>query len=190
MKFVVGLGNLGEEYAKTRHNAGWLVIDTLATKIADFKFRTSSKHQSKYGKGLLAGEKVVLVKPQTFMNRSGESVKKILDYYKAPKKELDKDLYVVHDDLDFPLGKLRIHRGKSSGGHKGVQSVIDHIKTEDFVRFRIGVGSVEGDKKNYLLSNFNKREKKLVERTVERCVRAVIYTIKKGVEAGMNKYNS
>ena len=166
MKLIIGLGNQGEEYQKTRHNTGFLAVN----KIADnFQFPISnfnSKFNAEISQGMINNEKVILVKPQTFMNNSGQAVKAILDYYKINPE----DIIVIHDDLDIPLGEFKISKNKNSGGHKGVQSIIDCLGTKDFTRIRIGIDAERNKKiptEKFVLEKFNEEEMREIERVIE-----------------------
>ncbi len=162
MKLIVGLGNPGKEYEKTRHNAGFLALDELIGQIQDLRFKIQDgfKYEDKFDAemmgGEIKGEKVIFVKPQTFMNNSGEAVKKIADFYKISPS----DIIIIHDDLDIPFGEVKVKTGGSSAGHNGVQSVIDHLGTEAFRRVKIGIGrpteGISADK--YVLQPFSGEE--------------------------------
>lgn len=143
MKLIAALGNPGKEYLKTRHNAGFIVADDLANIHNFANFKLEKKFNAEISEGIINGEKFIIAKPQTFMNRSGQSVKAILDYYKIPLSELS----VIHDDLDIDLGKYKISQDASAGGHNGVQSIIDQLGTQKFKRIRIGI---EGAQKKQL----------------------------------------
>ena len=165
MKLIIGLGNPGEEYKKTRHNAGFLTIN----KIADsFKFPVSSfqsKFNAEISEGIIDDEKIILVKPLTFMNNSGQAVKAIMDYYKIDLE----NIIVIHDDLDILLGEYKIIKDRNSAGHKGVQSIIDYLGTKDFTRIRIGI-AVENKKtptEKFVLERFDKDEMEVVEGVIE-----------------------
>ena len=134
MKIIAGLGNPGAKYAGTRHNVGFSVIDELAERY-NIKVDTN-KHKALIGKGIIDGEKVILVMPQTYMNLSGESIRAVLDFYKCTPD----DLIVVYDDIDLDVGKLRIRERGSAGGHNGMKNIIQHVGSQDFVRVRVGVG--------------------------------------------------
>jgi len=175
MLLIVGLGNPGEKYKKTRHNAGLIVIDELRKKWNFPEFKFSNKFNAEVSKkscGLwVVGCGLLLVKPQTFMNRSGESVRKIMDFYKLTPE----NIIVIHDDLDIEIGKYKISTSSSSAGHKGVQSVIDNIGTQEFKRIRIGVeksggrknrGKISGD--NFVLQDFEEDEYKKVKELAEK----------------------
>ena len=169
MKLIIGLGNPGEEYKKTRHNAGFLTMDKIAD---DFQFPvSSSKFNAEISQGIIANEKTILAKPQTFMNNSGQAVKAILDYYKIKSE----DIIIIHDDLDIPLGEYKISKNKNSGGHKGVQSIIDYLGTKDFTRIRIGI-AIENKKtptEKFVLERFGEEEMEIVEGVIEEIVRKI-----------------
>jgi PTH1 family peptidyl-tRNA hydrolase len=135
MKLIIGLGNPGEEYKKTRHNAGFLVLDNIASKLQATSYKLQANFNTEISNGIIDNEKIILTKPQTFMNNSGQAVKAIVDYYKINPE----DIIVIHDDLDISLGEYKISKNKNSGGHKGVQSIIDYLGTKDFTRIRIGI---------------------------------------------------
>lgn len=128
MLFIVGLGNPGEKYKNTRHNIGFRVIDEFREKNNFSEFRISQKFNAEISKGEIAGQSVILAKPQTFMNNSGKAVKSLL-----------RNLFVIHDDIDLPLGKIKIVKNRGSAGHKGVESIIKELGTKNFIRFRIGI---------------------------------------------------
>lgn len=160
MKIIVGLGNLGKKYENTRHNVGFLAVDKALDYINKYSHKNSSfKHEKKFeaeiaetlikwddfenGTFTMRGVDLVLVKPQTFMNLSGKAIKKIVDFYKIKSSE---DLIVIHDDIDLEFGKVKIKNNGSSAGHNGVQSIIDNLGTQNFIRVRIGIGRPENDK--------------------------------------------
>ena len=136
MKLIIGLGNPGEKYEKTRHNAGFLAIDKIAASIRYQVVSRQQKFDAEISSGIINNEKVILAKPQTFMNNSGQAVQAILDYYKIGLE----DVIVIHDDLDIALGEYKIAKNRGSAGHRGVQSIIDYFGTKDFTRARIGIG--------------------------------------------------
>lgn len=154
MKLVVGLGNPGKEYEKTRHNLGFMVIDQLAKdlKVYDFK----EKFKGIIGEGSYNGEKILLLKPQTFMNLSGDSIIQVLNFYKL---DPETDLIVIYDDMSLPVGKLRIREKGSAGGHNGIKSIISHIG-EKFLRIKFGIGASGGKDKTvgFVLGNFSKED--------------------------------
>lgn len=173
MKIIVGLGNIGNEYEGTRHNAGFMFLDLMAScrEIAPadnvILFHTEKKFEADIAETQVNGEKLLLVKPATYMNASGKATAKILDFYKVDFK----DLIVVSDDVDLPLGTIRVRKEGSSGGHKGLQNIIDSIKSEDFTRIRIGIASKnekksETDTRDFVLEKFSKREQPIIEKTI------------------------
>lgn len=185
MKVIVGLGNPGLRYAKTRHNLGFWVIDELSTRWQIPL--TKHKFQAKYGEGLVQGKKVVLVKPQTFMNRSGESVRGLVDFYQL---ELT-DLLVIYDDLALQPGILRIKGAGSAGGHNGVDNIINHLKTTEFPRLRLGIGSAPSflTSADYVLQGIGEGELKILEEACQEAADAVELWLKSGLLPVMNQYN-
>jgi len=203
MILIIGLGNPGKKFQKTRHNLGFQAIDKIAANFqfpcphcyakrcrrAIFNFQ--SIFNAKISKGEIANKKVILVKPQTFMNESGKSVKKIVLSFKFQVSRL----WVVHDDIDLPLGKIKISIGKSSAGHKGVQSIIRELKTKDFVRFRIGIKQRTENKEQrtevekFVLKKITKEEEKIVKDVIKKTVGAIEFALKNGIEKAMTKYN-
>jgi len=161
MKLIIGLGNPGEEYKKTRHNAGFLALDELVSSNKYQVLSTQLKFNAEISNGTIDSEKIILAKPQTFMNNSGEAVKAIIDYYKIKPE----DIIVIHDDLDILLGEYKISKNKNSGGHKGVQSIIDYLGTKDFMRIRIGIMT-----ENKKTPTFSEEEMKVVENVINEIV--------------------
>ena len=180
---VVGLGNPGSKYAFTPHNVGFMVCDLLSL-FFNFQFEPNKKCQGLVGKFKCADETVFALKPLTFMNLSGISVRNFLSFYNISHK----NLIVVHDDIDLELGRLKIKRNSSSGGHRGVESIIEEIGTKDFIRIKLGVGC-KGDPSKYVLSPFSESELETVRDMVERAKDAVIDIIKHSPEYAMNLYN-
>lgn len=172
MKIIVGLGNPGTKYAKTRHNVGFMVIDTLAGKAKAEDWKEEKKFNALTSQITLKDEKVLLVKPLTMMNLSGEAVSKILNFYKEPLENLT----VIYDDLDLQVGKLRIRPEGSAGTHNGMKSLIQHLGTENFRRIRIGTESrgvtspKEQDTTSYVLSNFTKEEEPLIKKAIAEAI--------------------
>lgn len=165
MKVVVGLGNPGAKYANTKHNVGFVAIDSLAEKWTNNVTSTFSKFHAHITEVRVHGEKVLLVKPLTYMNLSGEAIRPILDYYKV---EIE-DVVVIYDDLDMMLGKLRFREKGSAGGHNGIKSIIQHLGTEIFKRVKIGIGRPSYQPVvDYVLSSFTKEEAEMVQETVGR----------------------
>ncbi len=185
MKIIAGLGNPTKQYEGTRHNVGFSVIYRLADKY-NIKMNIA-RHKALIGTGVIAGEKVMLVMPQTYMNLSGEAVGEIMRYYKAEPS----DLIITYDDIDLDVGKLRIRAKGSAGGHNGMKSIIAHIGSEEFDRVRVGIGHKppEFDLADYVLSRFGKDELPLIRDAVDKAADAMEVIIRSGVEAAMNMYN-
>lgn len=184
MFVIAGLGNPGRKYENTRHNMGFLVIDRIAEKsginVNKLKFRAL------VGDGVISGRKVLLVKPQTYMNLSGESLREVVDYYGVEPE----DVLVIYDDFDLETGALRIRKKGSAGSHNGMKSVISHLQSEDFPRIRIGIGrSGSLDWKDFVIGKVGRDEKKSIEDAVERAAEAVVCILEKGIDTAMNKYN-
>jgi len=180
MRIIVGLGNPEKEYFKTRHNAGFMAVDALAEKLGlawekNKKFSAETAIQNTPFKRGERGVLLILVKPQTFMNNSGQTVQSILKYYKsAPSPET---LTVIHDDLDIEIGKYKIAVGSGAAGHNGVQSIIDCLKTKNFQRLRIGIKTEEKEKigaSNFVLKNFNKDETKIIGKIIDEMIEKII----------------
>ncbi|OQA06604.1 MAG: Peptidyl-tRNA hydrolase [Firmicutes bacterium ADurb.Bin373] len=186
MKLIAGLGNPGREYAATRHNIGFMVIDRLAHKLGVAVEK--KKFKALFGLGQIGSEKVLLVKPQTYMNLSGEAVSAFLRWHKLGPA----DLIVVFDDMDLPPGKLRLRREGGSGGHKGMESIIMFLGTEGFARLRIGVGKPAQpgfDGARYVLSRPAGEDVKIFEESVNTAAEAIHCLVSAGVESAMNEYN-
>ena len=191
MRLIVGLGNPGREHANNRHNTGFMCLNRLARKYG-LSFNKMRK-KSRVAVGRICGEDVLLAKPRTYMNLSGESVALL----RKEKSLSCNDLIVVHDDLDLPLGKIRIRSGGSSGGHKGVESVISHLGSGDFTRIRVGIGHPDGvsgmasedDIIEYVLGNFTADERTVVREVIERVIEVIPCILAEGVVAAMNRYN-
>lgn len=185
MKIIVGLGNPTAQYAGTRHNVGFSVIDELAEKY-NIKI-DEKKHKAHFGKGMIAGEKVILAKPQTFMNLSGESVRELVDYYKADPS----DVVVIYDDIALGVGCLRIREKGSAGGHNGMKNIIQHLGCDTFPRIRVGIGEKPKnfDLADYVLSRFGKEELPLIRSGCSDACEAVAVLIEQGVTEAMNTFN-
>jgi PTH1 family peptidyl-tRNA hydrolase len=190
MKLIVGLGNPGKEYSTNRHNIGFLCINHLA-KLARITLDKKQSH-ARVGMGKIAGNEVVLAKPQTFMNASGQSIKSLMQKYNV----FLEDIIVIHDDLDLPLGKIRIRQGGSAGGHNGIKSTIANLGTQDFIRVRVGIGrpQIEGSAKDdsivdYVLGDFGHEDKAVLDETIQRVSDAVVCLITQGLTPAMNKFN-
>jgi len=184
MKLIVGLGNPGKEYEKTRHNVGFMVMDRLS-EVMNVSI-SNSKFKGEYVKLKYKGEDIILLKPMTYMNSSGESVIQIMKYFKIDVK----DLLVVYDDLDMPVGKLRLRQSGSAGGHNGIKSIIAHVGTQSFQRIRVGIDKHPQIKViDYVLGRFNKEEQPLIDEGVENAVKAIELYLDKGFVAAMNAFN-
>ena len=185
MYLIVGLGNPEEEYARTRHNMGFDVINKISEKH-NIKVN-KSKFNSLYGTGIINGEKVILLKPQTYMNLSGNAVRDFMNFYKI----LSKDIIVIYDDLDIEPGIIKIRKKGGSGTHNGMKSVVHEIQTEDFPRIRIGIGNPEykNDLLNFILTRIPDEEYKILEKAQENATKAIEEIISNGIDAAMNKYN-
>lgn len=185
MFVLAGLGNMGPKYERTRHNVGFDTIDFLSAlyRINNFKM----KHKALVAEGVIQGQKALLVKPQTYMNNSGEAIREIMDYYKVPADKL----IVIYDDTDIDVGHLRIRAKGSAGTHNGMRSILNHIKTEDFPRIRIGIGKAPErmNLADYVLSRFSDDERKLVNDVIEKASLAAVTMICTSVELAMSKYN-
>lgn len=186
MYIIVGLGNPGKEYVNTRHNIGFDVIDKLAE--TENISVLEKKHKALIGKGYVAGEKCVLVKPQTYMNLSGESVRQILDYYKVDETE---GLIVISDDTSLDVGALRIRKKGSAGGHNGLKNIIAHLGHDTFKRVKMGVGEKPKgyDLADYVLGHFSAGERKTMDDAAKRAVEAIRMMIAQDVDVAMNAFN-
>lgn len=186
MYLIVGLGNPGKKYAGTKHNMGFDVIDCLVDEYRIPSSGTALK--GLYGKGLIGGEKVLLVKPLTFMNASGECVRAFANYYKVDPKT---ELVVVYDDISLEPGAIRVRGKGSAGGHNGIKSIIQHLGTQDFKRVRVGIGGKPPgwDLADYVLAPFSKSDRALVDEGIGRAAEAVRVMLEDGVEAAMNRFN-
>ena len=185
MILIAGLGNPGKEYENTRHNAGFLVLDTLAQKLgADLSER---KHRALCGKAVIGGQKVILLKPQTYMNSSGESIRAAADYYKVPPE----DILVVYDDISLAPGQLRIRAKGSAGGHNGIKSIIAHLGPQEFPRVKVGIGEKPPrmDLADYVLGHFSSGEKKIMEEAAKEAADAICEIVNVGIEQAMNDHN-
>lgn len=188
MFLIVGLGNPGQKYEKTRHNIGFWAADEIAAAFGFSAFVLQSKFNAQISKSEIAGKKVILAKPQTFMNLSGGAVKKII---KNLKLEI-RNLIVIHDDLDLPLGKIKISISRGSAGHKGVESIIKELGTKGFVRLRLGICPETEKPENpegFVLQKFTKDEEKIANEVIKKTCEAIEFFIKEGLERAMSKYN-
>lgn len=186
MYVIAGLGNPGSRYEKTRHNVGYQVVDRLALRY-HIEF-SQKKHKAVCGTGVIEGQKVLLVKPQTYMNLSGESVWEVMDYYKL---DPEKELLVIYDDISLEPGKLRIRKKGSAGGHNGIKNIILHLGTQVFPRIKVGVGEKpEGyDLADYVLGHFSGEEEEKMREAFDRAAQAAVSVLTEGAEKAMNEFN-
>ena len=186
MYIIVGLGNPGKEYENTRHNAGFNSIDVLADKY-NINIR-EAEHKALVGKGYIEGQKVILVKPQTYMNNSGEAVREITDYYKV---DPESELIVLYDDISLPVGALRIRDKGSAGGHNGIKSIIQHLGTQVFLRIKVGVGDKNPnmDLVNHVLGHFDKDDSAVMKESFAKAAEAAVMMLGGDIEKAMNIYN-
>lgn len=185
MYLIIGLGNPGEQYGSTRHNIGFRFIDRLSKDLSI----EISKGQCRalIGQGTLGGHKIILAKPQTFMNLSGDSVRELAQWYKIEHDHV----IVAYDDLDLEVGQLRIRSKGNSGGHHGVESIMNCLGTTEFIRIRIGIGrgSIGGDNSGYVLSNIPAKELEAIDQAIVAAAEAVPVIVEQGLSKAMNKYN-
>lgn len=186
MYIIAGLGNPGKEYQNTRHNTGFSVIDVIAEKHGINVIE--KKHKAVIGKGYIEGQKVILAKPQTFMNLSGESLRELIDYYKIDEEN---ELIVIYDDISMDVGQLRIRKKGSAGGHNGIKNIIAHLGHDVFLRIKIGVGEKPKgyDLADYVLGHFTEDEQKKIRQSGELAEQAVRLMLQGEVDAAMNAYN-
>ncbi|MDD4477283.1 MAG: aminoacyl-tRNA hydrolase [Patescibacteria group bacterium] len=182
MKLIIGLGNPGKKYERTRHNAGFAVVEKIISDLSSangtvLSFKQNKKLNAEISEHILNGKKIIFAKPQTFMNDSGVSARAITDFYKI--KTID--LIVVHDDKDIPLGEYRIQTNRGPAGHNGVKSIIEHLGTKDFSRVRVGIAAEKTDKKDtadFVLEKFNKEEKNILDKTIKEIATRIIQILK------------
>lgn len=177
MKLIIGLGNPGEKYKKTRHNTGFMALNDLARALRAATFSLHPKFNAEISETMVENEKIILAKPQTFMNESGKAAEATSDYYKISAN----DIIVIHDDLDIALGEYKIAKNRSSAGHKGVQSIIDALGTKDFTRIRIGIKIAENKipTEKFVLENFTNDEEKIINEVIEKICKEIEILIKK-----------
>jgi PTH1 family peptidyl-tRNA hydrolase len=186
MYIIAGLGNPKKEYDNTRHNIGFAMIDALADKyninVMDIK------HKAMTGKGIINGQKVILAKPLTFMNLSGESIRQLVDYYKV---DPETEVVIISDDISLPPGLIRVRKKGSAGGHNGLKNIIQHLGTEGFRRVRIGVGEKPKgyDLADYVLGHFSKEEQPLMKEGIEKAIGALEMILADDIDGAMNEYN-
>ena len=185
MKIIAGLGNPGKEYENTKHNVGFLTIDILAEK---YGIKVNKiKFKGLVGEGMIGTEKVILVKPQTYMNLSGQCIREIVAFYKLDME----DLVVIYDDIDLPMGNLRIRKKGSAGTHNGMRSIIYDLQDDGFPRVRVGIGGErKGDLANYVISGFSGDDRKLIEEAIVKAADAVTCLVEDGIDRAMVDYNT
>ena len=184
MKLIIGLGNPGKEYENTRHNCGFMVMDRLCDKLN--VSIDNNKFKGLYTKIKYQGQDVVLLKPQTFMNLSGESVRAVMDFFKIDVE----DILVIYDDMDMPVGKLRLRTSGSAGGHNGIKNIIQHVSSQDFKRIRVGIDRNPRIKVvDYVLSRFKSDEMEMISQGIEAASDAVIDYLDNDFNHAMNKFN-
>ena len=186
MIIIAGLGNPGREYENTRHNAGFMTIDKLAKEYGIDV--SEKKHKALIGKGVIEGQKVILAKPQTFMNSSGESLRELTDYYKP---DIAAEVIVIYDDITLDVGSIRVRKHGSAGGHNGMKSIIAHLGTEEFQRIRVGIGEKppKMDLADWVLGHFPKEDKEHLEDGLKDACDVVLLLINKEPDEAMNRYN-
>ena len=187
MYIIAGLGNPGKQYEHTRHNVGFDTLDKLAEKY--HISIDNQKHKAVCGSGYIEGQKVILVKPQTYMNLSGESLREIIDFYKLDPAE---ELIVIYDDISLDPGQLRIRLKGSAGGHNGIKNIIAHLGTQEFPRIKVGVGAKppKMDLADYVLSRFGAEEQKIMDEAFGEAAEAAVMMMTTGAERAMNHYNA
>ena len=186
LHLIVGLGNPGAEYAKTRHNAGFLLVEKLAARWKT-DWTNERKFDARIAKAERSGRKILLCEPQTFMNLSGETVGELKNFHQLPLKQL----MVAVDDADLPLGEIRLRTSGSSGGHHGLESIEQHLASREFARLRIGIGRKDGSREitNYVLGKFDSSESELLKKVLERASNQIETWLEAGIEKAMSQFN-
>ncbi|MGH7993048.1 MAG: aminoacyl-tRNA hydrolase [Limisphaerales bacterium] len=186
LHLIVGLGNPGADYTKTRHNAGFLLVETLAARW-QAAWKNERKFNARMARAERQGRRVLLCQPQTFMNASGETVGALVSFYRLPRTRV----LVVVDDADLPLGEIRLRAGGSSGGHHGLESIEQHLGSREFARLRLGIGRREGAREitDYVLSRFDRTEAALMEKVLDRAADQAEWWLSDGIEMAMNRFN-
>lgn len=191
MKLIVGLGNPGKEYENSRHNSGWMVLEALTSELGFENLKKETKFKAKVSQGTFKGEKIILAEPVTFMNLSGLAVQSLMHFYKIKPR----DLWVIYDDLDLPLGQIRIRKTGSAGTHNGMKSIVTEIADINFPRIRIGIESrgvtsaVQQDTSSFVLNGFTAEEKPLALQGRNSAVKAIITALIEDLETAMNTFN-
>jgi len=184
MKLIAGLGNIGDKYCFTRHNAGFMVLDRWSF-AENFTFKQEAKLKAFISKTKIDGEDIIFIKPTTFMNLSGEAVRAVMDYYKISVQ----DLIIIYDDIALEMGKIRIRANGSDGGHNGIKSIIQHIGTNKFNRIKVGIGPQIGPSEHYVLQNFSKEQMEVLKEIIDKTIDAAKCLISEGIEKAQNKFN-
>lgn len=184
MKVIVGLGNPGAQYANTPHSVGFEVVDAIAAELG-LDWETKKAFSCLMAKGVFAGMPVLLVKPQTYMNLSGDSVAPVVKYHNATPA----DLIVVQDDIDIPLGRLRIRKNGSCGGHNGIRNIIERLGSQSFIRLKVGVGKDKSNVIGHVLGKFDPASRTMVDKVVSASVQAVASILRDGADKAMNVFN-
>ena len=184
MKLIIGLGNIGPKYCFTRHNAGFMVIDRWAY-VDNFSFKLDSKLKSFISKTRINDEDVFFVKPNTFMNLSGEAVRAVMDYYKIDIS----NIIVIYDDISMDIGKIRIRGNGSSGGHNGIKSIIKNLNSDEFKRIKVGIGPQVGLSEHFVLQNFTSEQLEIIKEVVDKTIEATKSLMTDGLEIAQNKFN-
>ena len=184
MYLIVGLGNPEEEYSKTRHNMGFNTINKISQQY-NIEVK-QNKFQALYGSGMIEKEKVILLKPQTYMNLSGESVKEVAEFYNLKPEEI----IVIYDDIDIEKGHIKIRKKGGAGSHNGMKSVVEELQSTDFARIRVGIGpEFKSDMINYVIGKVPQEEQEILQQGVEKAAKAVEEILKNGIDIAMNKFN-
>ncbi|MBU1203393.1 aminoacyl-tRNA hydrolase [Patescibacteria group bacterium] len=184
MRLFIALGNPDKEYEHTRHNFGWLAIDSLATK-KELNWTKDKASNSLVTSFLNGREKIILAKPLTYMNDSGKAVKALKKYYKLPTNKI----IILHDDVDLLFGKIRLSKSRGAGGHRGIESVIKYLKSKDFKRIRLGIGPQKGKSEEFVLKKFNSEEKKMLTEIIDTNYLIIETLLEKNFDKAANKYN-
>ena len=184
MKVIVGLGNPGAQYANTPHSVGFEVVDAIASELG-LAWETKKAFSCLMAKGVWAGTSVLLVKPQTYMNLSGDSVAPVVKYHNATSA----DLIVIQDDIDIPLGRIRIRKNGSCGGHNGIRNIIERLGSQSFIRLKVGVGKDKSNVIGHVLGKFDPASRTTVDKVVSASVQAVASILRDGADKAMNVYN-
>ncbi len=184
MKLIAGLGNVGDKYCFTRHNAGFMVLDRWSYSD-NFSFKQESKLKAFISKAKVGTEDIIFIKPTTFMNLSGEAVRAVMDYYKIGVE----DIIIIYDDIALDAGKIRLRASGSDGGHNGIKSIIKHIGTDKFNRIKVGIGPQIGPSEHYVLQNFSKEQMEILKEVLDKTIEATKCLMNEGIDKAQNKFN-